>query len=192
MVQKLKTALISIYNRFIKLKGSPRQIALGVALGLFIGMSPFFGLHIAMGVVMASLIGWSKIGAAIGVNITNVATAPLIYPITYWIGAKVTGFTRHVQWPTELTFHSFVVLLQKSPLIILDLCVGGIILGIPIAVVGYYIAFNAITLYRERLRERMRIPLRRKRKTQKAGANETTQKHSPKKVKKRRRSSKKS
>lgn len=186
MVQKLKTALITIYERFIKLKGSPRQIALGFALGLFVGMSPFFGMHIAIGVVLASLLGWSKIAAAIGVNNTNVFTAPFIYPITYWVGAKVTGFTRHVQWPTELSFHSFLLLLKKSPLIILDLCVGGIILGIPMAVVGYYLAFHAITLYRQQLRERMR-QLRHRKKKEKLAANANLPKKSPKKAKKKRR-----
>jgi len=162
VIQELKNATVRVYNRFIRLKGSPRQIALGFALGLFVGMSPFFGLHILIGVVLASLFGWSKIAAAIGVNITNVATAPFIYPITYWVGAKFIGFARHVRWPTELTFSQFILLLKQSPVIILDLCVGGIILGIPITIIGYYMAFNAITVYRERIRKRMRIPLRRK------------------------------
>lgn len=162
MIQELKNATVRIYNRFIRLKGAPRQIALGFALGLFVGMSPFFGLHILIGVVLASLLGWSKIAAAIGVNITNVATAPVIYPITYWIGANLIGFTKHVRWPTELTFSEFWVLLKQSPVIIMDLCVGGIILGLPIAIIGYSLAFNAITLYRERIRKRVRIPLRRK------------------------------
>lgn len=186
VVQKIKAALLKLYERFIKLKGSPREIALGFALGLFVGMSPFFGVHIAIGVVLAALTGWSKIAAAIGANITNVATAPLIYPVTYWIGAKLTGFTRHVQWPDELTFNSFMLLLKNSPLIVLDLCVGGAILGLPIAVAGYYLAFNAITLYRERLRERVHIPLRRKNRRPKAAANGTLGPPSPKKSKRRR------
>ncbi len=162
MIQELKNATIRVYNRFIRLKGSPRQIALGFALGLFVGMSPFFGMHIAIGVVLASLFGWSKIGAAIGVNITNVFTAPFIYPVTYWVGAKFIGFARHVKWPTELTFGEFVQLVKQSPVIIMDLCVGGTILGLPLAIIGYYLALNAITLYRERIRKRVHIPLRRK------------------------------
>ena len=45
---------------------------------------------------------------------------------------------------------------KRSPLIIIDLCVGGAILGIPIAIVGYYLSFKAITVYRQRVRERVR------------------------------------
>jgi len=162
LIQEIKNGVLRLYDRFIRLKGAPREISLGFALGLFIGMTPFFGLHIAIGVVLAALFGWSKIAAAIGVNITNVATAPFIYPITYWVGSSLMGFTKDVQWPTAPTFSQFLLLLKQSPVIILDLCVGGAILGLPIAIVGYYLAFNAITLYRRRLKEKVRIPLRRK------------------------------
>jgi hypothetical protein len=79
-----------------------------------------------------------------------------------------------------------MLLLKNSPLIVLDLCVGGAILGLPIAVAGYYLAFNAITLYRERLRERVHIPLRRKNRRPKAAANGTLGPPSPKKSKRRR------
>ena len=156
MYQWLKNAVIKIYERFIKLKGARREIALGFALGLFVGMSPFFGMHIAISVVIASILGWSKIAAAVAVNITNVFTAPLIYPITYLVGSKATGFTKHVNWPTSADFGGFLQLVKESPLIILDLCVGGAILGLPIAIVGYYLSFHAITVYRQRVRERMR------------------------------------
>ena len=163
MYQSIKNAAVKIYERFIKLKGSPREIALGFALGLFIGMSPFFGMHIAISVVFAMILGWSKIAAAIGVNITNVFTAPLIYPVTYYVGTKITGFNRHVNWPTSIDFNGFLQLVKESPMIILDLCVGGAILGLPIAIVGYYLAFNAITVYRQRVKERVR-ELKRQRK----------------------------
>jgi len=66
-----KKQLRSIYERFIKLKGAPREIALGFALGLMIGMTPFLGAHFVTCLVVASLLGWSKIAAMVGVNITN-------------------------------------------------------------------------------------------------------------------------
>ena len=181
MYQSLKNLAKKIYERFIKLKGAPRELALGFALGLFIGMSPFFGMHIAIGVICASILGWSKIGAAIGVNITNVFTVPFIYPVTYWVGSKITGFTKHVSWPTSPDFDGFLQLLKDSPMIVLDLCVGGAILGIPIAVIGYYLAFNAITVYRQRVRERVR-ELKRQRKL-KSQAKKKTRRRKPRKDK---------
>lgn len=167
MTEKIKQYIIRIYERFIKLKGAPREIALGFALGLMVGMSPFFGMHIIIAVMLASLLGWSKIAAAIAVNITNVATAPLIYPITYLVGSKITGLGHHVQWPEAISFSAFKLLLKKSPIIIVDLCVGGLILGIPIAIVGYYLSFRAITLYRERIKKRLKEAKRLRRKKKK-------------------------
>ncbi|MDJ0912875.1 MAG: DUF2062 domain-containing protein [Desulfobacterales bacterium] len=148
---RLKGAVVRLYIRFIKLRGSPHEIALGMALGLFIGMSPFFGLHIITAVALASLLGWSKVAAAIGVNITNAATAPVIYPITYWVGAHLSGFAKEVQWPTSFAITEFAGFLKQSPLIVADLVVGGIILGLPIAVAGYFFSLRTIRFYRRRV-----------------------------------------
>ena len=35
------TTLKKAYERLLKIRGEPREIALGFALGIFIGMSPF-------------------------------------------------------------------------------------------------------------------------------------------------------
>jgi uncharacterized protein (DUF2062 family) len=97
-IQYIKQTILTIYDRFIKLKGAPREIALGFALGLLIGMTPFFGMHFFSSLLLASLLGWSKIAALVGVNITNVLTAPLIYPVNYWVGVKLVGFSKEIDW----------------------------------------------------------------------------------------------
>lgn len=123
-------------------------------------MSPFFGMHIAISLVLTTILGWNRLGAIIGINITNVFTAPFVYAVTFWVGAKITGFTRQVHWPASLDWGEFLHLLKASPLILLDLCVGGALLGIPIAVIGYYAAFNAVTAYRRGAHRSARKPTR--------------------------------
>lgn len=172
---KLKSATGKLYRRFIKIKGAPREIALGFALGLMVGMTPFFGMHIILSIVLASLLGWSKISAIVGVNITNFATAPLIYPITLFVGNKLAGFSNNVQWRNSMSIENFWLMLKQSPMIILDLCVGGLVLGIPLAIIGYYLSFRAITLYRERLGKRVRLALRRKARRAKKGVETQTE-----------------
>ncbi|WP_319405110.1 DUF2062 domain-containing protein [uncultured Desulfosarcina sp.] len=146
----MKLRILTIYNRFIKLKGAPREIALGFALGLLIGMTPFFGMHFISSILLASLLGWSKIAAMVGVNITNVVTAPLIYPVNYWVGVRLVGFSKEIDWSTALKVADMLALMQQSPLILVDLSIGGMILGIPLAVAGYFLAFRMICLYRKR------------------------------------------
>lgn len=147
--RRINAAALRAYERFIKLKGAPREIALGFSLGILIGMTPFIGAHILAGLTLASLMGWSKIAAIVGVNITNVLTAPLIYPINYWVGLKIAGISEGVNWSKISDYAEMLKLMQQSPLILADLCIGGMVLGIPLAVVGYFMTLRLIRLYRK-------------------------------------------
>jgi hypothetical protein len=148
--KRLKTITRRNYVRFIKLKGAPREIALGFALGLMIGMTPFLGAHIVFCLMLASLLGWSKIGAMVGVNITNVFTAPLIYPINYWVGYKLAGLSDGIKWPELSGYADVLRLMKQSPLILADLFIGGLILGLPMAVASYFVVLKVIRFYRQR------------------------------------------
>lgn len=145
---RLQKQFRSIYERFIKLKGAPREIALGFALGLMIGMTPFLGAHFVTSIALASLLGWSKISAMVGVNITNVFTAPLIYPVNYWVGARLVGVSNGVRWPAAFTADEMINLVKQSPLVLVDLCAGGLILGIPLAFAGYVVVLRAVRFHR--------------------------------------------
>ncbi|BBO78390.1 hypothetical protein DSCW_58070 [Desulfosarcina widdelii] len=148
--QSLSKYVRRIYDRFIKLKEAPQEIALGFALGLMIGMTPFLGAHFAACIALASILGWSKIAAMVGVNITNVFTAPLIYPVNYWVGARLVGVSNGVRWPAAFTAEEMINLIKQSPLVLVDLCAGGLILGLPLAFAGYMVALRAVRLYRRR------------------------------------------
>jgi uncharacterized protein (DUF2062 family) len=150
MLSGINARLSRGYQRFIKLQGSPHALAGGMALGLFIGMSPFFGLHVITALVLAALLKWSKITALVGVNITNAITAPLIYPLNYWVGTRLAGTSGQVRWPSAFDFGELMGLLKQSPHIILDLVIGGIALGLPLALLGYGVTRKVITVYRQR------------------------------------------
>ena len=147
---RLQKQAYRIYQRFIKLKGAPREIALGFALGLMIGMTPFLGAHFVACIAVSSILGWSKIAAMVGVNITNVFTAPLIYPINYWVGAKLVGVSNGIRWPAAFTAEAMIDLIQQSPLVLVDLFAGGVILGLPLAFAGYAVVLWALRWVRRR------------------------------------------
>ena len=54
-------------------------------------MTPTMGIQMPIAVFVAALFKWSKISAAFGVWITNPITSPLIYGLTYIVGAKLLG-----------------------------------------------------------------------------------------------------
>ena len=82
--------------------------------------------------------------------------SPLIYPINYWVGSKLAGFSGKTAWPSEFTFTEFMQLLQQSNQIIMDLLIGGSVLGLPLALVGYIATLRLVHAYRRKHPPRQR------------------------------------
>ena len=143
------------YRRFLKLRGDPREIAPGFALGLFIGLTPSIGFQMVIAAALAALLKWNKISAVMGVWITNPLTAPFIYSVTYFVGSKIYGTQKAFNPPDELTASLAKKILAKSPGIFYSLTIGGIVLGIPLAVTGYFIAFRLVSRYQDDLKKKM-------------------------------------
>jgi len=162
LYRRLVRILKRIYYRFLRIRGAPRQISLGLALGIFIGMTPFLGFHTVLAVMLAAVFKWSKIAAGAGVFITNPFTAPLIYPVTYKLGAMVTGFSDPSQWRKLFESGGVISLVKNSPMILVDLIIGGMIIGLPLAVIVYYAAFTTLSRakHRMKLRKARRITMR--------------------------------
>lgn len=131
-------------------QGHPREIALGFALGIFIGMSPFFLCHTVTAVLLATGLGWNRASAAAGVFITNPLTAPVLYAMTYRIGLLLTGPETAVPFPREFTAETFLWLVQSAPRLLWVTTAGGIVTGIPLAVGGYGLALWIVRRHRLR------------------------------------------
>ena len=140
-------------TRRIPLGETPRRIALGFSIGLFIGMTPFLGIHLILSVILTSFFGGNKLAAAVGVNITNVVTAPLIYPINYWVGVKLSGISGNVPLSFSSENVKILSLVKQSPLILADLVIGGVALGVPLALVGYIGALKLVGYLRSKKRK---------------------------------------
>ena len=184
-VQKDRTLVTSVkktYERFLKIRGHPREIALGFALGLLVGMTPFMGLHTVVAVAVAALFKWNKISAAISVWITNAVTAPIIYGITYLIGARIMGIERAFNLKNINSLSAVHQLILKTPEIVWAMLVGGVVIGLPLAVIGYYVAFSITSRYQEDIKAKIaksKEKLVHKRQMRKARAAETAGSLSP-------------
>ena len=143
------------YERFLKIRGQPREIALGFALGLFIGMTPTLGSQMVIAIFFAALFKWNKISSAIGVWITNPITAPFIYSLTYMIGARVMGLRNSFRLSDIQNIGSLIEIIKKTPEILVALTIGGFILGLPLAVLGYYLSYSTIQRYREEIKRKL-------------------------------------
>lgn len=147
---RFAASLHHAYDRFVKIRGAPREIALGLALGLFVGMSPTMGIQMPIAIFLAALVGWSKISAAMGVWISNPLSAPLLYGVTYYVGAKVLSMPPRVLIH-GLNFEGLKSMILHAPEILWAMTVGGVILGIPISVAGYWISHTLLIRYRKEI-----------------------------------------
>jgi uncharacterized protein (DUF2062 family) len=151
----LKNVLRRGYERFVKIRGRPREIALGFALGIFIGMTPTMGIQMPIAIFFAAVLKWSKISAAFGVWITNPLTSPFIYGLTYVVGAKALGLKTAITLPDDFTWSVVKEMLKNAPVIFGTLTIGGFLIGFPLAILSYFLSFAAVNKYQQRIKTRV-------------------------------------
>ena len=75
-----------------------REVAAGLAVGLFIGFTPTMGVQILLAAAAAYLLRVNIPAALVGALVTNPFTAPVIYQLEYQLGVWLVG----VPEPREL------------------------------------------------------------------------------------------
>ncbi|PLX96211.1 MAG: DUF2062 domain-containing protein [Desulfuromonas sp.] len=143
--------------RFIRLRGTPDEVAKGMALGIFIGMTPTFGMQMVIAVFFAFLLRENKLAAVLGVWVTNPVTAPFIYALEYETGRLLLGMPR-IGLPTTFDFDA---LQHLSSSVLIPLCAGSLLYGVICAGIAYAVTLRAIPSVRAWRVPRWPRPMRR-------------------------------
>lgn len=144
-----RRSLRFLYLRLLRLKGKPHEVAGGVAIGVFIGMTPTVPLHTVLAVLLALLLRKSKLAAALGVWVANPFFLPFIYLLNYKVGQVLTGS----DFPSlAMADFSLPGLVQLGWEISYPLLFGGMITGLLCAIPSYFVAKRIILLYQARRR----------------------------------------
>lgn len=145
------------YLRFIRLRGSPEEIARGLAAGVFAGWFPFFGLQILLGIALAALVRGNKLIAAAGTWVSNPFTYIPIYLFNFRVGQWLLQ-SRDWQFSQD-SLLSLRGILSLGDEFILILVLGCLVVGLGFAVVSYFVGLWLT----HRLRDRHRVDRRRRR-----------------------------
>jgi uncharacterized protein (DUF2062 family) len=137
------------------MRGDPKQISFGLALGIFMGVSPLFGFQLILAVLIAEFLKWNKLAAATGTLISNPLTSPFIYAFAYYVGSKVTGTTGRNLLVVPRDLATVGRMIEEAPGLLLALTIGTVLIGLPLAVAGYFTSYVAIVKYREKIKERL-------------------------------------
>ncbi len=138
LIRQVKLNLL----KFIRLRGTPDEIAKGMALGIFIGMTPTFGSQMLIAVFFAFLLKENKLAAVLGVWITNPVTAPFIYALEYESGRLLLGMDR-VSLPSQLSFESLKIMGWE---VLAPLGLGSLLFGVVCAALAFALTLRAVPL----------------------------------------------
>ncbi len=80
------------YYRMMRQRGTPHQLASGLAFGVFVGLTVPYGLQI-LTIVLAALVfrQFNRIAALLGCMVSNPLTMPFLYVAYYRFGTWLTG-----------------------------------------------------------------------------------------------------
>jgi uncharacterized protein len=124
---KLKDYII----RFSKKGLSPHEIALGIAVGIFIGFTPLIGTHTVMAIGLAYLLRLNTLVVLLGAQICN----PISIPFQFFLSAEVGNLILKGKF-LKVTFSRDINYLDHY---LWPIILGSFVLGTVISWLSYYL-----------------------------------------------------
>jgi uncharacterized protein len=153
-----------LYLRFIRLQGDPHSVALGVAIGLFFGVTPLFPVQTLIIIFVAGLLRGNLIAALLSsFAVSNPLTWLPQYYFSWRIGDRL--LPGRLSWeqlnhlPQQLASGSgladSLALLARLGLdSMLVVLAGGVLLAIPFTIAGYLLSFKFFQVIHKKRREK--------------------------------------
>jgi uncharacterized protein len=139
---ELTMKLKEFKEKCLNLKGDARYISRGVALGTFIGMTPFPGFRMVIAMALARLFRMHVAAAGLSVYSNNGFTGLFISAFHYYLGKKVLNMHELPPFPMTSLEEAISFMLHSGWNVFLSVAVGGIIVGVPFALLMYYLSLN--------------------------------------------------
>ena len=157
-----RTAYRKVLRTIGRMRGSPRAIALGAAIGVFVAFTPTIGFQMLIGAILATLFRASRPAAMLPAWISNPVTIPPIFAFTYWVGtflwpgaSMAQVYEGLTKLANQLREHSFFQLHLHAKAVMglgLDLFVpmmiGGVIVGAICGAISYPVVLWSVKEYR--------------------------------------------
>lgn len=148
-----------LYVRVVRAPGDPRDIALGMAIGLVFSLIPVAQMFLAVGA--AGIVRRfterrpSYLAAAAGTWLTNPLTFGPIYALTTLVGRPIAHALLELVGGVGAvpgTWFSGAAMIETS----LGIVIGAVVVGVPMGVVGYEVTRRLVASYQRRRIARQR------------------------------------
>ena len=138
----------NFYETFLSLKGTPHSLAVSLALGVFVGVTPIIPFRTAAIALFGLLFRQNLPTAYLGCwVISNPLTIPFFYLSQYEMGRFFLGMKRcHFL----LDEYSFRAILQLGAEILVPLMTGGLLMALFSALAAYFLSRRVIVALRNK------------------------------------------
>jgi uncharacterized protein (DUF2062 family) len=126
------------YDRFVSLKGEPRKLALGFAIGFALGIFPIWGIHLPIAILIASTFRVHLSSMVVACWITgNPITFTSFFIAEFYLGKWLLDFNHLVMPQGKI---SVSTLLPLGLDMVSCVFLGFLILAIVVAILSYPVA----------------------------------------------------
>jgi uncharacterized protein (DUF2062 family) len=172
LTEKWRTLKRFIFLRVLHANDPPHTLALGLAIGVFVAMTPTIGAQMVIAAAIAAAFRANKVLAMAAVWISNPVTTVQIYYVNWRIGrhfveagmvddesavqAQITQILERIGGLSNLFFHLLDKAFWSDVLRLVwalgvELWFGSFVVGLACALPSYVIARWVITAYRRRV-----------------------------------------
>ncbi len=142
------------YIKISRIRESPHSVAMGLAVGVFVGCLPIIPFQIITALAIAIVLRCSKIAAALGTWITNPLYAPFVYYGLYLVGRMIIPVKKKQFEPEDLTVFNIVNIGWDFFWLMFS---GGIVVGAVLAFVTYFCSVRFVRFYHDKRAEKRRL-----------------------------------
>ena len=158
--------------RLKRIPDTPHKISLGMSCGIFASFTPLFGLHFLIAGLLSYLLRANVLASLIGTFVGNPITFPIITVFNIKLGEWILGSSEYSSGDGGKIFEGFldfIFLIYKSFFtegsigennvprmneflngVFIPYSLGGLILGIFIAVVSYFLLRPLVATYQKK------------------------------------------
>lgn len=178
-----------VAHRLRRLPDPAHKISRGIAAGVFLSFTPFFGFHFMMSAGLAMLVRGNVLAALLATFVGNPVTFPFIASISMEIGTWILG-TPHVPLPGVLAafsnasvelWRNFTAVFTPETMhwgrlsaffevVFLPYLVGGILPGLAAGLAAYFLSHPVIIAYQKTRIKRQKARFEKRRARQAARA----------------------
>lgn len=150
------------YFKLVRIDDAPPKVALGIGVGVFLGVFPTFGLGAVLAFLLAWLFRFNKASAVVGSAIMNPLTIPFFWSLSCLLGAFLSGgnwrqlmsqvklASDTITWSNAWQAETWVFLSKLLGKGLYVYLIGNTILAVGLAVIFYFLTLRVLLLYKKR------------------------------------------